>query len=173
MKKLKNKVLPNKLQFYLQKATTHLAQLPTRKTLIDWVKIALQNVPDALPAQNLELTMRLVDTAESAQLNEQYRQKRGPTNILSFAGGPDPAGESSYYLGDLVVCVPLVFQEAAEQDKPAMMHWAHLTVHGVLHLLGYDHIKPAEAAAMEALEIKILEQLGYKNPYISKNSSLF
>lgn len=111
-----------------------------------------------------EIVIRLVDDVESAELNQQYRHKSGPTNILSFPFEA-PAGMDLDLLGDLVICAPLIAQEAEQQDKLAEHHWAHITVHGVLHLLGYDHIVEAEAERMEALEIKILSQLNIANPY--------
>jgi probable rRNA maturation factor len=152
-----------KLQCYLQKATAYSGDLPPRKAFAEWIKATLQTV--AAPFKQLELTIRLVDETESAEFNKQYRHKSGPTNILSFPAENLPHIES-YYLGDLLICVPLVFQEAEQQGKSSLAHWTHLVVHGTLHLLGYDHIKKNEASKMEALEIEILKQLGYKNPYL-------
>ena len=113
----------------------------------------------------MELSLRLVDEAESADLNQRYRGKAGPTNVLSFPFEPPPGIKGPRYLGDLVICVPVVAREAAEQGKAPEAHWAHLVVHGVLHLLGYDHLDEAEAQAMEALETRLLANLGFPPPY--------
>lgn len=113
-----------------------------------------------------EMSVRIVGIAESAALNAGYRQRSGPTNVLSFPFETPPGVVlDAELLGDLVLCAPLVVREAGEQRKPEAAHWAHLTVHGTLHLLGYDHLDDAEAEAMEALEIRILAALGYPNPY--------
>ncbi len=110
------------------------------------------------------LVIRLVDEAESRELNRRYRGKDRPTNVLSFPFEAPP-GVPSEHLGDLVICVPVVRREAREQGKPEAAHWAHLTVHGVLHLLGCDHQDEVEAREMEALETRILAGLGYGDPY--------
>ena len=111
-----------------------------------------------------ELAVRIVDEAESRELNRTYRGKDRPTNVLSFPM-PAPPGVPVQSLGDLVICAPLVAREAQEQGKSLEAHWAHLVVHGVLHLLGHDHERPEAAEAMEALEVRILAGLGYPNPY--------
>ncbi len=111
------------------------------------------------------MTIRLVDKPESTSLNEQYRQRKGPTNILSFPH--DILDELEIpLLGDLVVCAPLVEEEAKEQKKLPEAHWAHLVIHGTLHLQGYDHQTEPEALQMEQKEIMLLTQLGYPNPYL-------
>lgn len=110
------------------------------------------------------LTIRLVDREESADLNQRFRKKAGPTNVLSFAADV-PAGVPVSLLGDIVICVPLLLEEASAQGKAPEAHWAHLVIHGVLHLLGFDHEKPAQAEAMEALEIALMARLGYPDPY--------
>ncbi len=107
-----------------------------------------------------EITIRIVSTNESAKLNETYRHKTGPTNVLSFNYDDDDD-----FCGDLAICADLVKQEALEQQKPTHAHWAHLTIHGTLHLLGYDHENETDAHAMEGLEIQLLHQLGFENPY--------
>jgi probable rRNA maturation factor len=106
-----------------------------------------------------EVTLRIVDEAESQALNFQYRKKNKPTNVLAFPY------ETSEYLGDLVVCAPIVEAEASEQGKKLIAHWAHLLIHGILHLQDYDHVEEQERRKMEAMEIKLLKQLGYENPY--------
>ena len=111
-----------------------------------------------------ELVVRIVNEAESASLNQTYRHKAGATNVLSFPFAA-PAGVPSDLLGDIVICAPVVVREALAQRKALLAHWAHLTIHGVLHLLGYDHQDAAQAEAMEQLEIRILAGLGYPDPY--------
>ena len=115
------------------------------------------------------LSVRIVGAAGSRALNRRYRGKDRPTNVLSFAGaGLLPDGRR--YLGELVICAPLVAREAAAQGKRVPAHWAHLTVHGVLHLLGLDHERPAGARRMEGAEIQILDRLGISNPYASSGA---
>lgn len=108
--------------------------------------------------------LRVVGEEEGAMLNERWRGKRGPTNVLSFPA-EIPPGVRSAHLGDIVVCAPVVLREAAAQGKPPAAHWAHMTVHGLLHLLGYEHDSDVTASAMEALETRILARLGYTDPY--------
>lgn len=124
-----------------------------------WAAAALSDVEE-----DCELSIRLVDEDESAELNNEYRGKNGPTNVLSFPFEA-PIELEPRLLGDLVICVPVVVREAAEQGKSVDDHWAHMVVHGCLHLLGYDHIEDYEAEQMEALEITILQTLNIANPY--------
>ena len=121
----------------------------------------------ALPDSSAIVSIRIVDTVESAHLNQVYRDKSGPTNVLSFPFEV-PEGVPNDLLGDLAICAPLVEKEAREQGIPAEAHWAHLVVHGILHLRGYRHGEDAEAEAMEALERDILAELGYPNPYAAE-----
>jgi probable rRNA maturation factor len=114
--------------------------------------------------QDVSVVIRVVDAAESAELNSAYRHKQGPTNVLSFPFEAPPGIEEPH-LGDLVICAPVVAREAAEQGKAPEAHWAHMVVHGMLHLQGYDHIEEADAERMEALETRILKELGYGEPY--------
>ncbi|MGB1951619.1 MAG: rRNA maturation RNase YbeY [Marinobacter sp.] len=116
-----------------------------------------------------EVTIRIVDIDESTELNSQYRGKSGPTNVLSFPFEA-PAGITVPLAGDLVICAPVVEKEAKDQHKALAAHWAHMVVHGMLHLQGYDHIEDNDAEVMEALEIRLLEQLGYGNPYESEET---
>ena len=111
-----------------------------------------------------ELVVRIVDEAESQDLNQQYRGKTKPTNVLSFPFEAPP-GFPCNHLGDLVICAPVVEREAREQGKSPEAHWAHMLVHGVLHLLGHDHQNDAEADEMEGLEVRILARLGFPDPY--------
>jgi len=111
-----------------------------------------------------ECTIRIVDKDESAELNRQYRGKTGPTNVLSFPF-ESPAEIELNLLGDLVICAPLVIEQAETQNKSPQMHWTHLIVHGCLHLLGYDHINDIDAMEMEKLECQILAEMGYPDPY--------
>jgi probable rRNA maturation factor len=133
--------------------------IPSEDAIRQWV---LQ----ALPEENkeAELTVRIVDEAEITALNHQYRGKDGPTNVLSFPYEGIP-GVASELLGDIVICAPVVASEAIAQDKPLDAHWAHIVVHGVLHLLGYDHQHDDHAHQMEAREAELLASLGYANPY--------
>ncbi len=135
-----------------------LAPVPDESEFQRWIEAALER-----DFAEFEQTIRIVDAAESRRLNEAYRGKPAPTNVLAFPG--DDALLDYACLGDLVICAPLVAAEAAEQGKPVDAHWAHLVVHGMLHLQGYDHDDAAAAARMEAREGKILDTLGYTNPY--------
>lgn len=111
-----------------------------------------------------ELCLRVVDEAESEAMNTQYRGQHKPTNVLSFPSGL-PESFDPPLLGDLVICASVVAREAEEQGKTLQAHWAHMLVHGVLHLLGFDHVEDGEAELMEAREIAILKKLGFANPY--------
>jgi probable rRNA maturation factor len=112
----------------------------------------------------IELTIRIVSLEESAYLNKKYRKKVGPTNVLSFVSeGVEKIAPD--FLGDLVVCAPVVNKEACQQGKNIEAHWAHIIVHGVLHLLGLDHQDSCQAEAMENRERSILSNLGYPDPY--------
>ena len=138
--------------------------IPALKQFQQWVDKTLSAIPEKIPQDVTEICISIVDSKTSAELNEAYRQKKGPTNILSFAYDPIP-GIPADSLGDLVICAALVESEALAQHKQSIAHWAHLTVHGVLHLLGYDHIVEDDAIAMESLEILVLQKLGFENPY--------
>ena len=148
-----------KITLDLQKATAHL-QCPKKTQFKSWVAAAMQQ------QQSTEITIRLVDESESQALNAQYRGIDKPTNVLSFPFAA-PAQLKLNLLGDLVICAPLVATEAAQQHKDELAHWAHLVVHGTLHLQGFDHIDEAQAETMEQLEIAILDTLGFNNPYVS------
>ena len=139
---------------------------PTDAILEGWVRHTLIQTA-SLPEPTPELSIRITGNGEVAGLNQTYRAKAGPTNVLSFPADV-PTEIDSGLLGDLVICAPLVQLEAAQQQKSEEAHWAHLVIHGVLHLLGHDHQIPAEAKQMEALEIDLLGHLGFPNPYYPK-----
>ena len=124
-----------------------------------WVKAALAAADDDVAA---EITLRIVDESEGAELNQRYRRKTGPTNVLAF---PYDVQTDHHLHGDLVMCAPVVQREAREQGKLAEAHWAHMCVHGILHLCGYDHATQDEAVVMEGLETSILVGLGFPRPY--------
>lgn len=138
--------------------------LPSEKFFYHWVEKALgfaQFNVDEPP----QLTIRIVDEAEGLELNQTWRQKNYATNVLSFPFEAPPEVDIPL-LGDIVICAPVVFKEALEQQKSSADHFAHLTIHGVLHLLGYDHVEEDQAEEMEALEIDILHALDIANPYL-------
>ena len=152
-------------------------QLPTLTQLEQWTKLALQTA-----CGEVEITIRMVDNEESHALNLQYRGQDKATNVLSFPfeqpefEDPELAAAmatelgSVRYIGDLVVNAPLLVQEAAQQNKRVIDHWAHLIIHGTLHLQGFDHIEDQEAQEMEALEARLLASLNIANPYVAKES---
>jgi probable rRNA maturation factor len=133
--------------------------VPPPANLAKWAEAALDGRSDGA-----RMTVRVVDETEGAMLNERYRGKAGATNVLAFAVDA-PEAPSVHILGDVVVCAPVAAREASEHSKRLDAHWAHLVVHGTLHLLGYDHDEPGSAQAMEALEREILGRLGYPDPY--------
>lgn len=135
------------------------SQLPDQSELEKWAAAAVGN-----HRQEAEISLLIVDEEEGAELNRQWRGKEGPTNVLSFPSDL-PAELELSLLGDLIICVPVVERESIEQEKSLNSHWAHMVVHGTLHLLGYDHIEDHEAGKMESLETDILGQLGYPDPY--------
>lgn len=138
-------------------------RVPLQADFRRWVEAALVNQSKAG-----EITIRVTGENEAAELNQRYRRKEGATNILSFPFEvPSCVPLNVPFLGDLVVCAPVVVREALEQAKNERAHWAHLVVHGVLHLLNFDHQQEAEAQQMEGLEVTILKSLGYPDPYES------
>ncbi len=136
-----------------------VAFTPSEQDFLNWVTIATH---DKKP--NAEVSIRIVDKLESQALNKQYRGIDKPTNVLSFPA-EFPEGVDIPFLGDIVICAPIVELEAKAQNKTLEAHWSHMLIHGVLHLLGYDHIEDDEAEIMEALEIKYLARLGISSPY--------
>ena len=141
--------------------------LPSAETLQTWVSLVLDTEQRAG-----DIAVSFVDDALSQNLNSRYRSKDRPTNVLSFPAeippGLPPNMAAEVGLGDLVLCVPVLLEEAQQQDKSAIDHCAHLVIHGVLHLLGYDHIEDADAEQMEAKERALLAQLGVSDPYATE-----
>ena len=142
------------------------AKTPDAQQIRDWVAAVFT----ALERSPLALTVRVVGEKEMAKLNRRYRGQNQLTNVLTFPIEPLP-GICTDLLGDIVVCGPVVDQEAAIQHKPPMGHWAHMVVHGMLHLFGYDHESDQEATAMETLEKSVLEGLGFSDPYQGEYNS--
>lgn len=142
----------------IQSATVE--PVPDEEDIRSWITAALSGRCEG----DTEISLRLVDSDEMTRLNERYRNKQGPTNVLSFPTEL-PDGVEVPLLGDIVICAPVVRSEAAEQDKALPAHWAHMTVHGTLHLLGYDHIEESDASTMEALESAIMASLNFPCPY--------
>ena len=139
---------------------------PSTDEFQSWAELAMQKDQDA------QLSIRVVDLEESRSLNRDYRGKDKPTNVLSFPMDmPEAMAEELGLpiLGDLVICAPVVEREAKEQNKTSRAHWAHMVIHGMLHLQGYDHISDEQAEQMEDLEIKLLQQIGINNPYLSSS----
>jgi probable rRNA maturation factor len=149
--------------------------VPPRAKFSAWVEAALAGAAQARGAPSAAralagrrdpviVSVRAVGSARSRSLNSRFRGKDRPTNVLSFEG-PGAMPDGSRFLGELVICVPVVAREARAQGKSAESHWAHMTVHGVLHLLGFDHERDREARKMAAEEIQILDRLGFSDPY--------
>ncbi|NOX92454.1 MAG: rRNA maturation RNase YbeY [Gammaproteobacteria bacterium] len=144
--------------------------VPDAGRIQTWVNAAIQQAgsDELMTNRATQMTVRIVETDEMTELNQQYRQKTGPTNVLSFPFESPPGMPTDLMeptLGDVVVCAAVVIREAAVQGKTLTAHWAHMIVHGTLHLLGYDHIQNNDAQKMESLEIIVLAELGYENPY--------
>ncbi len=135
--------------------------IPSEAQFIAWTKASL----NLKGGRQAEITLRIVDSEESARLNTQYRHKEGPTNVLSFSYTPPPTEIDQPLMGDIVICAAIVEAEAKTQHKPLQAHWAHMVVHGVLHLLGYDHETTQDASIMEPIENSILKSLDFNPPY--------
>lgn len=135
--------------------------IPSQMQFEQWSAAALESQRD-----QAECTIRIVEEAESADLNQAYRGKLGPTNVLSFPfEQPEGLDELLPLIGDLVICAPVVKREAQQQGKTELAHWAHMVVHGTLHLIGYDHIEEHDAEQMESIEREVMARLGFDNPY--------
>jgi len=143
--------MPN-LQLSIQNASQH-GNTPSKAQFKKWAKAALRVVT--------EVTIRIVDEPEGRALNKTYRGKDYATNVLTF-----PLAETPHLMGDIVLCAPIIAAEAKTQNKTLEEHYAHLTVHGILHLHGYDHEIDEQAALMEFIEVTTLQKLGYANPYL-------
>lgn len=141
-----------KLQLNLQVATNS-SYIPSKKQFNTWAKATLR--------VDTEVTIRIVDSEEGRILNSAYRGKDYATNVLTF-----PLAEDPYLIGDIVICAPIAESEANIEKKSLEAHYAHLIVHGVLHLHGYDHENEDQAALMESIEVTTLQKLGYANPYL-------
>jgi probable rRNA maturation factor len=134
-------------------------EAPDPQSIVRWVGAAIGN-----QRESTELSVRIVDAEEGQALNEQFRGSTGATNVLSFPfenESPEPLP----LIGDIVICAPVVAKEAREQNKALNAHWAHMMIHGVLHLLGYDHQNENDANLMESLETEIMQGLGFPPPY--------
>lgn len=148
--------------------------VPHSRSLRQWAASALRGIPVTAGLRKelrngVSLAIRIVGAAESRRLNAAWRGKDKPTNVLSFpsglAGSQQTVAGDPFPLGDLVICAPVVAREAREQGKSLQAHWAHMVVHGVLHLLGYDHEVARDAGFMEAREMSLMAKFGYPNPY--------
>ncbi len=149
------------VEIILQQATES-STIPSEVELSLWISTTLNEMKENSAG---EITIRVVDEAESAELNENYRKKLHPTNVLSFPFEAPPGVPLEPPLGDLVLCAPVIEHEAEAQEKSIKAHWAHMIIHGVLHLLGLNHLDAEEAEAMESREIEILAALGFADPY--------
>lgn len=151
-----------RLRLHFENAST-LSDLPSEQDFFRWIWTALKN-----EYRQANISLLLLDEDEARAYNRDYRGKDYATNVLSFAlneGEIMPEQFSDGLNGDLIICAPVVLKEAAEQGKTAEQHFAHLTMHGTLHLMGYDHMEEAEAEEMEAIEIRLMQESGYPNPY--------
>lgn len=147
-----------KIKVDIQRAT-NTPDIPENRQLRKWARTALSDYD-----KDAELTIRIVDEEEGTELNRKWRKAKGPANVLSFSY-EDNNRIAGGLLGDIIICAPVIRREALEQKKSLASHWAHMVIHGTLHLLGYDHIKTEDAREMERLEIRLLESLGYTDPY--------
>jgi len=137
---------------------TVIESVPDRRKITKWAKLALAQIRD-----EATLTIRIVDTKESARLNRTWRGINKSTNVLSFPAGANPMMPE--LLGDIILCAQVIVREAREQIKPVDSHWAHMIIHGILHLTGYDHVKKRDAKIMESIEIEKLQSIKIPNPY--------
>jgi probable rRNA maturation factor len=157
------------LQVDVQNALAEDSQfsIPGNDKIQEWANRAIEH-DRQLHEKDMQMTVRIVSEEEIAQLNSQYRHKDNATNVLSFPFVPPPGVPRDVLtdsLGDLVICASVVNREAEEQEKPMTAHWAHMVVHGTLHLLGYDHEDEEQANDMESLETAVLAELGFEDPY--------
>ena len=154
------------MSYYIDLQHACSDELPISDILLrKWIKLALS------PYRNsAEVTLRFVDEDEMINLNYTYRNLNKTTNVLAFpASYPKDIKLKYPLLGDIIICPTVLLQESKELDLPLVSHWAHIVIHGVLHLLGYDHIKEDDQHIMQEIEIKLLESLGFNNPYVAQN----
>lgn len=144
----------------IQQNSTTVTDIPLESDFNKWISIAVET-----KITKAELCIVIIDKEEMILLNQQYRNKKDATNVLSFPA-KIPSDLALNILGDIVICAPVVVEEAEQQHKHRLHHWAHLTIHGTLHLLGYDHETEEEAVIMEKLEIEMMKKLGYPDPYL-------
>ncbi|MHB8550345.1 MAG: rRNA maturation RNase YbeY [Acidiferrobacterales bacterium] len=136
--------------------------VPEKAAIVRWARAALEDSA----VDGVEVVVRIVDEAESADLNRRYRHKTGPTNVLSFSYlEPGVVQTETGLLGDIVICAPVVAREARLHGGDRMAHWAHMVVHGIMHLRGYDHIHERDAKIMEQMESRVVGRLGFTDPY--------
>ena len=147
-----------KIKVDIQRATD-AHDIPENRQLRKWARAALADYD-----KDAALTIRIVDKKEGTELNRKWRNAKGPTNVLSFPYD-DNNRVAGGLLGDIIICAPVIKSEALKQKKSLASHCAHMVIHGALHLIGYDHIKPEDAREMEELEVRLLKNLGYTNPY--------
>ncbi|HUO95513.1 MAG TPA: rRNA maturation RNase YbeY [Steroidobacteraceae bacterium] len=134
---------------------------PPARLIVAWAQAAAGR-----RASRAQLAIRIVTPAESQHLNREFRGQNRPTNVLSFPAAATAAGDEAAMLGDLAICARIVAREASAQGKTLAAHWAHMVVHGVLHLVGYDHLRREDARRMERRERTLLKKLGFPNPYV-------
>lgn len=156
------------IQLDFENAST--SQTPDKGLFLQWIGAALADVATTADSGDAELSVRIVDEAEMIELNHRFRNKDQTTNVLSFPADVLPELEIAL-LGDIAICAAVIEREAQQQGKSLDAHYAHISIHGALHLAGYDHIKDSDAEQMEALEIRILKSLGYNDPYHYKHHS--
>lgn len=154
--------IPIQLDYQLALSENTEVFVPAEEKVIAWLSSVLTELKET---KSVELSVRIVDSVEIQQLNSDYRHKDKPTNVLSFPFEKPPGGVEIDYLGDIIICAEVIEKEALEQNKTTEHHWAHMVVHGCLHLYGYDHLTDEEAEEMENLEILILDKMGIESPY--------
>lgn len=156
----------NYINYHIDLQMAYDYPLPvSNEQLIRWATLALSADREAA-----EVTLRIVDAPEMLALNQQFRQQAKTTNVLAFpADVPGHIPLDIPFVGDVVICPEVLAQESAQGSQSLEAHWAHIVIHGVLHLLGFDHIEPQDEVKMQALEVELLQQLGYPNPYLTED----
>ncbi len=153
------------MHLIIQRASDNAA-VPRQSLISEWIQSTLASPDSAelLTSNNVELAIRIVDEEESEELNSRFRKQQKSTNVLSFPSD-EKDEQGRQLIGDLVICAPVVEREAIQQEKDPLAHWAHIVVHGLLHLLGFEHDSEEQAFVMETREIRALKLLGFGNPY--------